>query len=664
MKSALLALLAAAAAPCAAQPSPAEWAFTMPLRVESPGLVKVRLPMPLVSEAQPSLGDLRLLDSSGQEAAFLTQSPARTDAVTVALESFQSSLSAGRTNASGQVSRSQRELVFDGLRLQTPAPDFLKAATVEVSPDCAVWRTAARSQPLFRTREGAEKLEVSFPPSRAACARLSLDDIKSQPIPVQGLELRAQAAEPAGLDRVSGELLDDSSDASQTRIRLQLPAANLKLASVRLETSQPMFMRRVSLLSRVYRDGNIQEDTLGEGTIYRMAAAGAGSAESLRIPLMAQVPGREVVVRIANGDSRPLSVKRVEFEVVPTELIFFSQQAGDYTLLAGNPAVPARNYDVGSFADRMKLASFETARLGPLASNPGFQPAEPLPGVPEAGSPLDVSAWRFRKRVVLAQGGLQSLELDLEALSHDQNRFADLRLMREGLQVPYIMDNTGVLRSFSPQLERLKDVKRASLWQVALPYADLPVTHLRCSANQSLFQRSVRLYGERQDSRGDLERELLGSASWTRTLYQSMDDLVLPLSRYPAQPRLVLEIDNGDNPPLRLQSCQCFYRSAKMLFKASPGRDLFLYYGQPEAGAPSYDRSLASRELLSAQPAKASLSSEEALKVKPWWEAPKPTGMMRYAFWGVMLLVVAVLLGVIARLLPSEAASTPGQPKG
>ena len=656
-----LAVMGFLATPATSQNIPSDWAFSQSVKVASPGLVKIRLPTPTVSEAQPSLGDIRLLDSSGQEMAFLIQRPARTTSILSPVESFQTSLSDGRTMASGQVSRLQRDSIFDRVQIQTPASEFLKAATVQISQDCTVWQTVARDQPLFRMRDGAEKLDVSFPPSRLACVRLTLDDHKSQPIPAQALSLRSQAAEPAGLDHVEAAVLDESSDASQTRLRLQFTANNLMLASLRIDTPSPFFMRHVILLSRMFRDGSIQESPIGEGTVYRMVPAGVGLTESLRVPLTTQVPEREVVVRIMNGDSRPLAVRRVEFEVIPAEMIFFSQQPGDYTLLAGNPTAPQKSYDVSSFATRMKLARFVTAQVGPLSRNAAFRPAEPLPGVQEEGSSLDVSAWGFRKKVALSQPGIQSLELDLEALSHDKNRIADMRLVRDGNQVPYVLDNTGVSRNFAPRLERLKDSGRTSRWQLTLPHPDLPVTHLRCSAGQPMFQRSVRLYGERQDPRGDTQTELLGSANWTRTLSQGPEDLALSLTQFPAQPKLTMEIDNGDNPPLRLQSCQCFYRSPRLLFKASPGKDLFLYYGQPDATSPSYDLSLAAPELLSAQPSKADLAPEEPLRVKPWWEAPKPSGAMRYVFWGGLAFVVLALLAVIAKLLPAEL--DPSEPK-
>jgi hypothetical protein len=57
---------------------------------------------------------------------------------------------------------------------------------------------------------------------------------------------------------------------------------------------------------------------------------------------------------------------------------------------------------------------------------------------------------------------------------------------------------------------------------------------------------------------------------------------------------------------------------------------------------------------MSADPEKAELGPEETLKVKPWWEAPKPAGAMRFVFWGGLVLVVVALIIVIVKLLPAE----------
>ena len=50
-----------------------------------------------------------------------------------------------------------------------------------------------------------------------------------------------------------------------------------------------------------------------------------------------------------------------------------------------------------------------------------------------------------------------------------------------------------------------------------------------------------------------------------------------------------LRIHNRDNPPLALEAINLFGVERKVIFKARPGGDYALYYGNPEARSPSYD---------------------------------------------------------------------------
>ena len=55
---------------------------------------------------------------------------------------------------------------------------------------------------------------------------------------------------------------------------------------------------------------------------------------------------------------------------------------------------------------------------------------------------------------------------------------------------------------------------------------------------------------------------------------------------------LILETENGDNPPIELEKFTAFYPATRVLFKAKPDDRLFLYYGNPRVSPPSYDLSL------------------------------------------------------------------------
>src|SRR5262249_18003807 len=143
-------------------------------------------------------------------------------------------------------------------------------------------------------------------------------------------------------------------------------------------------------------------------------------------------------------------------------------------------------------------------------------------------------------------------------------------------------------------------------------------------------------------------------AEWTRLRDDAPAALVITLTAAPQTARLILEVDDGDNPPLPLSDFRCDYRPPRLLFKASPGADLYLYYGRPDAAMPRYDLRLVADEILAAQPVEAALSAQEILKAKAWWEVSLPSGATKYLFWGVMGVVVLALLGVLAKLLPSE----------
>ena len=163
------------------------------------------------------------------------------------------------------------------------------------------------------------------------------------------------------------------------------------------------------------------------------------------------------------------------------------------------------------------------------------------------------------------------------------------------------------------------------------------------------------IYEEVPDSRGEKTPTLLGQAQWTRTSASAHDTLALQFTKYPQTEYLFLKIDNGDNPPLKLSNFSLTYQTRQILFKTNPGSELYLYYGNSAASAPSYEIDLLQQQLLQAKPSEAILeSAKDILKVDPWYQFSFQSKTMKYLFWGIMALVVLVLLGVIAKLLPGD----------
>ena len=89
------------------------------------------------------------------------------------------------------------------------------------------------------------------------------------------------------------------------------------------------------------------------------------------------------------------------------------------------------------------------------------------------------------------------------------------------------------------------------------------------------FRRQVSVFEERYDARGATGRRLLGSASWTKQANEPAQPFVLPIER-PTQDKLSVEIDNGDNPALRVTEVSAIAELRRIDFPFSPGESLSL----------------------------------------------------------------------------------------
>lgn len=635
---------------------PTDWQHVQRFEVSAPGLMKLSLPVETLDAARAALEDLRLYDNVGNEQPYLIQRPTPADRVIRSAASFNVSLKARTTFLTVETGLTQP---LDSVTLESPANSFIKAVQIESSDDGQSWKAVAQGQPIFRQPNGASQLRLAVPVARYPWLRLTVDDQRSQPIPFTGARVYAAASEPTPSESVPVTISERHENPGETRLTLNLGAANLDIASLQLDTIEPLFTRQVTLAVPQVSEDAIHEQTLAHDTLYRVALEGQISVADLSVSLESQVRSRELFLLIKNQDSPPLSITAVRAERRPVYLVFLARQAGAHHLLTGNTRCTAPRYDLASLSANFKATTITPLKLSPLADNPDYHPPEVLPGVQQDGTALDVSAWKFRKAVKPARAGAQQLELDLDVLAHAQRSFQDLRLVREDRQVPYILERTSITRTLAPTVTVANDAKdpKRTYWKVKLPQANLPVTRLSCTTRSTLFERMVVLYEEVADERGEKSRRHLGSATWVQTPDRKGKELALTIDSQPVTDLLFLTTDNGDNPPIELEQFQVFHPATRILFKAQAEDALFLYYHNPQVTPPRYDLSLVASQLLAADKAPAALASEEQLKKSSWAEGRVP-GKGGVVFWGILALVVVGLLVVISRLLPKPQPPT------
>jgi hypothetical protein len=635
---------------------PSDWQREQSFVVSTAGLVKISLPVETLDASRPALEDLRLCDDAGNEVPYLIERPAPVPKLVQAAKSFQVSLNVNTTVIRLETGLAQP---LDGVTLETPAMNFIKAVRVEGSADGIRWQTLAQGRPIFRQPYGANQLHVSFSAGGWRWLRLTVDDQRSQPIPFTGARVYAAAGESAPGELIPVAITERDENPGETRLALNLGAANLDLAAIQLESGEPLFMRQVALAVPQISQDSIREQTIRQGAVYRVAVEGQAPSESLSVPLENQIHSRELFLFIKNGDSPPLPISAVRIVRRPVYLIFLAQQPGIFHLLTGNNHCDAPRYDLAALNMNLKSVAVSRIKIPPPSDNPNFRAPEVLPGLEVTGAALDVSEWKFRKPVKISSGGVQQIELDLDVLPHAQPGFADLRLLHGSNQVPYLIQHTSIDRALTPAITATNDSKNPNLsrWIIKLPQSGLPLTRLTCATQTPLFDRSLSLYEELADERGNQYRHELGSASWMQTPDHKSKEFVLGFDSAPQSGTFFLETENSDNPPIELEKFQMFYPATRILFKAKPGDELFLYYGNPQVAPPSYDLSLVADQLLAAEKNVASLSAEEPLK-KSSWRENEVSGQGGVLFWGILAVVVVVLLIIISRLLPKSQPPT------
>ena len=629
---------------------PSDWQHEQSFDVSTTGLVKISLPVETLDAARPALEDLRLYDDVGNEVPYLIERPAPIAKVVQAAKSFQVSLSANTTVITLETGLTRS---LNGVTLESPAMNFIKALRVESSDDGKRWQILAQGQPIFRQPYGASHLQISFPAGVSKWLRLTVDDERSQPIPFTGALVHAATGEPAPGELIPVTISERDENPGETRLALNLGAANLNVASVQIETAEPLFMRQVSIAIPQISEDSIREQTIGQGGVYRVAVEGQTPSENLSVPLENLVRSRELILLIKNGDSPPLTISAVRVERRPVYLVFLARQPGAYHLLTGNNHCAAPSYDLAALGMNLKGVAVSSMKVPPPTDNPDFHLPEVLPGLELTGATLDISEWKFRKPVEISSTGAQQIELDLDVLAHVQPDFADLRVLHGSNQVPYIIQRTSINRALTPSLTTTNDAKNPKLsrWMIKLPQSGLPITRLTCITQTPLFERSLSLYEKITDERGDIYRRALGGATWIQTPERQSKEFALTLDSVPQSDTLFLETENGDNPPIELEKFTAVYPATRILFKAKPDDELFLYYGNPRVASPSYDLSLVAGQLLAAEKETASLSTEEQLK-KSSWRENEVSGKGGFVFWGILAVVVVGLLLIISRLLP------------
>src|SRR5258707_2167606 len=350
---------------------------------------------------------------------------------------------------------------------------------------------------------GPARLRVQFPEGKWQFLRGVVDDNRTELLPWTGARLII-AGSLAQTEHVAVTIKSRDEHPGMTRLVLDLGATNLRIASLRIGTSEPVFTRTVTVATPELSEEKLHEQTFSSAVLYRADLNGKIEAR-LDIPIEKQVYGRELVLLIDNGDSPPLVASEVRAERRMTRLLFFAPEVGSYTLLSGNSQCDPPRYDLSQLGDQLRRAGAAEGRVDLTALNPDYDAAANLPQGFATGAKIDITSWKFRKPIQVAKAGAQQLELDPDVLARAMPDLRDLRVVSEEVQLPYLIERTSINRTITLTAARANDGERpkVSPWQLKLPQAAIPIMRITCASDSSLFERPFRIWEELTDESGD-----------------------------------------------------------------------------------------------------------------------------------------------------------------
>jgi len=607
--------------------------------------------------ATGGLRDLRIYDAAGHEVPYLLIAPPSPESKWLAGK--LSPLAATKKTSGFQIDLGQRRLI-DRMQIEgIPAP-FVKRCALEASDDGNRWMRLRNDATFFDLpSEKLRSLETEFAPEEYRYLRAVWDDSASARLPLpRSVSVRlVSAGSPPPRMEVPLQFARRGSEPGVSRYRVRLPGPRLPITAIRLSVAGENVLRQARVTEGRLSGDEFVPYQLGSATV-RRAVRGDVAASEMAIPVAAPQEAQIDLV-IEDGDNAPLAITQVSAVFAYLPWIYFeSADTQALTARYGNSGLKEPRYDLEAAraaAEKAQTvdAHWETERE--ISPEPVRAADSAIPGI---GSAIDISGFRYARRISAGKPGLTVLPLDAATLAH--SRIADVRIVGpEGRQISYLvekmeeplsLDLPAPEKTEPPRSDRSGEDRSAgdrSWYRVRLPYANLPPARLVLTTSTRVFRRDLRILIERnpRSERQDVWTESIAEATWTHadpeTAAQSLT-LKIPSI---ASTEMILVVEEGDNTPLAIRSVQLLLPSQRLRFFRTGNEELKLYYGHRDLSAPRYDLAILTPQLAGAAAEEARLGPEAT-------DAPeKAESISGKVFWGILIVAVVALLALIARLV-------------
>lgn len=604
------------------------------------GVAKVVLPPELRSVDDPDDGsDLLLVDASGQPVPFAVARGAA--------PRERTSLRVWRTDRADTVSVEAPGLPIDGIEVSVPGDAVVGRVTVRHAQTGAV----LAGPTLVWTHEVGEHRQVDLVPTVAPLeVQFSWLGRSPDRMPgVTGLRSVPPSLEPVRITApvASQRVSEDGTVDYTIQLESALPVRAVDLGSV----DAAVVSRQVEVVASPSMDRMIGA-TLGRGEIKRVRV-GEATLDAMTVSLDATPPSDRLVVRVSSQGQPILELDELDVLLEGESIWFRPDGPGPYTLYAGAPTQTRPPSELQLALAELVRLPLTTAQLHDVGDNPDFVPPVLRSGLAGPGRSLpSPGAFAFIAPVGGATGMARiPLGLDIQAASARQ--LHDLRLTdTDGNQVPHLLRGTGVEPATTIALDTVERTEDGGISRLVIPIADpdVAVATVTIQTDATAFRRRVTVLMPAADRLVPLRSVHWSGSERPGSLGIAVDSVI--------GDTLVVEIDNGDDPPLPLSGVSVS-RPGWELVAVLPEGGATLHVGDLGRELADFDLQLYADDLTQRATAVATVGPLEA-------QAPAPLALIdRAALLAGLVVLVAGLAGLTVRLLrsvPAPDADDPDDP--
>ena len=619
-----------------------QWHFQSALEVPEQGLIEAVLPAGLFfnadSAGQNSLLDLSLIGPDGNPRSFELYWKEDNSPRNVVLESNRIYLDKSR-----------------GLIWEAPAPKKFKIENILIdfaarqdmgkvrieAKDSRGWHLLAENAALYHT-EDQLKADIHIEPAVYEHLRLCFKgynkDFRETPFIVKSVSLSGKSTAKDYAEKTISLHFSDEKKEDKRSISALLPGSGLWIKTLLLST-EAHFQGTWKLGHEVIIGGKPQFQELLSGSITTVSQAKSNS----EIPINRAWPGRSLVLKLDTEGKYIGNIVEMQITANMPRIVFLADKAGVYLAQSGN----------GNKAIIKKIPGDQKRRINRVVSfsevteNRIWRPESLVEKFAIEGGPFIGKGYRWMAKVKIPEPGYYRLRLNQKvSLSHDPG---SIRLVREGIQVPYFRGQSETQEINLQSTSNYDKLKNTTLWTIKLPEPSYKLMEMTMES-EGIFDRRVILEIPKPGHTGwqqwkELHWQNLSNAP--AVLHFGLEYLPKDISE------MRITMNHGDNRPIEIRKVKAIYYTPTLFFLINKHGEYTLFGGNPEIPEAKYDLALVQAHLMEAIPKLAVMENLEPfhstgvkLKILEVFE-DKSWGL--YAVLGLVTLVLMIL---IIRLFP------------